>query len=138
MRHNNIGRKFGRKGAHRRALFSNLVTSLLLHETIVTTLAKAKEVRRFVEPTITKSLHVQDIVSKPEEARTPAEKARLVHAMRMAGRWVHDREVLRKLFSEIAPKLRGRPGGYTRIVRAAPRVGDGAPMAVIELVSHGS
>jgi large subunit ribosomal protein L17 len=136
MRHQKSGRKFGRKSPHRRAMFKNMVTSLLEHERITTTLAKAKELRRFVEPTITRSLGVQDILAKPEGDRTQQERAQVVHAMRMAARFVHDRDVLRKLFSEIAPKLAGRPGGYTRIMKTGPRVGDNAPMAIVELVSR--
>ncbi len=136
MRHQKSGRKFGRKAPHRRAMFKNMVTSLLEHERITTTLAKAKELRRFAEPTITRSLGVQDILAKAEDDRSQEEKAKLVHAMRMAARYVHDREILRKLFTEIAPKLAGRPGGYTRILKTGPRVGDAAPMAIIELVSR--
>ncbi|RMG96108.1 MAG: 50S ribosomal protein L17 [Deltaproteobacteria bacterium] len=134
MRHRKSGRKFGRNSAHRKAMFRNMVTSLLEHGGIRTTVAKAKELRRFVEPTITQSLRVQDIVAKAEGERTPEEKARLVHAMRMAGRYVHDRAVLRRLFYDLGPALKGRPGGYTRIVKLGRRVGDGAPMARIELV----
>ncbi len=134
MRHRKSGRKFGRTSAHRKAMFRNMVTSLLEHGGIRTTVAKAKELRRFVEPTITQSLRVQHIVAKDPSERTREEKVRLVHAMRMAGRYVHDRAVLRKLFYEIGPAMAGRPGGYTRIVKLGRRVGDGAPMARIELV----
>jgi large subunit ribosomal protein L17 len=137
MRHRKSGRKLGRNSTHRKAMFRNMVTSLLQHERISTTEPKAKELRRFAERTISKAIRVLDIVDKDEEQRTQAEKVKLVHAMRMAGRLVHDREVLRKLFGELAPKLRVRPGGWTRIVKSAPRPGDGAPMAIIELVLEG-
>ena len=136
MRHQKSGRILGRKSAHRRAMYRNMVTSILEHGRIRTTEAKAKELRKFVERTITTSLRAQDVATKPEQDRTPAEKAQFVHAMRKAGRLVHDRDVLRKLFVEIAPKLKGRPGGYTRILRVGPRVGDAAPMVLIELVCH--
>ena len=134
MRHRKSGRKLGRTSAHRRAMFRNMVTSLMKHERITTTEAKAKELRRFADKTISKSIRVQEIAEKPREERTPREQAQLVHAMRMAGRMVRDRDVLGKLFNELAPKLKTRPGGYTRIVKMAPRVGDAAPMAMIELV----
>jgi large subunit ribosomal protein L17 len=134
MRHRKSGRKLGRTSTHRRAMFRNMVTSLLEHERITTTEAKAKELRRFADKTISKSIRVQEIAKKPREERTPREQARLVHAMRMAGRMVRSREVLGKLFTELAPKLETRPGGYTRIVKMGPRVGDAAPMAMIELV----
>ena len=116
-------------------MFRNMVTSLIEHERITTTEAKAKELRRFAEKTITQSLHVQELLAKPEEERTEGERARLVHALRMAGRMIRTREVLSKLFTEVAAKLKGRPGGYTRIIKVAPRPGDGARMAIIELVA---
>jgi large subunit ribosomal protein L17 len=134
MRHMKSGRKFGRNSTHRAAMFKNMVTSLLEHGRITTTEPKAKELRKFVERTISKAIRVLDITDKDAETRSDAEKVKLVHAMRMAGRLVHDREVLHKLFGELAPKLRVRPGGWTRIVKSAPRPGDGAPMAIIELV----
>ena len=134
MRHMKSGRKFGRNSTHRWAMYKNMVTSLLEHGRIATTEPKAKELRKYAERTISKAIRVLDIVDKDEEKRTPAEQVKLVHAMRMAGRLVHDRDVLRKLFDELAPKLKVRPGGWTRIVKTAPRPGDGAPMAIIELV----
>jgi large subunit ribosomal protein L17 len=115
-------------------MFRNMVTSLLEHERIHTTEAKAKELRRFVERTITRGLSVQDLLAKDEDKRSGEDKAKIVHAMRMAGRLVHDRDVLRKLFTEIAPKYKDRAGGYTRIVKTVPRVGDASPMAIVELV----
>lgn len=134
MRHRKSGRPLGRNSSHRKAMYRNMVTSLLEHERITTTEAKAKELRRFAEKTISRGLSVQDLLAKPEGERSPEEKARIVHAYRMAGRLVHSREVLSKLFSDIAARYKERPGGYTRIVKTAPRVGDAARMAIIELV----
>jgi large subunit ribosomal protein L17 len=111
-----------------------MVTSLLEHGRITTTEAKAKELRRWAERTISKAIRVQDIVDKDVDDRSLAEKVKLVHAMRVAARYVHDRDVLFRLFNELAPRLKVRPGGYTRIIKTAPRVGDAARMAIIELV----
>src|SRR5690606_34107772 len=88
MRHRKSGRPLGRNSAHRKAMYRNMVTSLLEHERITTTEAKAKELRRFAERTITRGLSIQELLSKPEADRTPADKARIVHAYRMAGRLV--------------------------------------------------
>jgi large subunit ribosomal protein L17 len=134
MRHRKSGRPLGRNSAHRSAMYRNMVTSLLEHERITTTEAKAKELRRFAERTITRGLSIQEILAKPEDQRTGAEKASIVHAYRMAGRLVRSREILEKLFTEIAPRYSTRPGGYTRIVKTVPRIGDAARMAIIELV----
>jgi len=134
MHHRKSGRVLGRNSAHRKAMYRNMVTSLFEHEKINTTHAKAKELRRFVEKTITVSLKVSDLMAKPREDRTKEEQARVVHAMRMAGRMIRSREVIKKLFNEIAPKYKDRDGGYTRIIKTGPRVGDHASMAIIELV----
>ncbi len=134
MRHRKSGRPLGRTSSHRKAMYRNMVTSLLEHERITTTEAKAKELRRFAEKTITRGLSVQELLAKPVEERTVEEKARIVHAYRMAGRLVHSRDVLDKLFKKIAPRYGSRPGGYTRIIKTAPRVGDAAQMAIIELI----
>lgn len=136
MRHRKSGRTLGRTSAHRKAMYRNMVTSLLEHERITTTHAKAKELRRFVERTITRGISVQDLLAKPVEDRTVAEKARIVHAYRMAGRLVRSRDMLDKLFTTIAARYKTRPGGYTRIIKTLPRVGDAASMAVIELVGE--
>ena len=136
MRHRKSGRQLGRNSAHRRAMFRNMVTSLLEHGRIRTTEAKAKELRRHVEKTITRGVRLADVVAKPEEDRSAEERARLVHAIRMAGRMVRDREVLLKLFNEYGQRYRDRSGGYTRIIKMGPRVGDAAPMAMIELVDR--
>lgn len=135
MRHQNTGRKLSRSSSHRAAMFRNMVTSLIEHERITTTEPKAKELRRFAERTISISLRLGDLLSKPREERTPAEQGKYIHALRMASRMIRTREVLHKLFDEVAPKLAGRPGGYTRIMKIGQRTGDAAPMAIIELVS---
>lgn len=134
MRHRKSGRVLGRTSAHRKAMYRNMVTSLLEHERITTTEAKAKELRRFAEKTITTSIRIADLLAKPAEERTKDEQARVVHAMRMAGRLVRSRDVIKKLFYEIALKYKDRQGGYTRIIKTLPRVGDHAKMAIIELV----
>ena len=134
MRHQKSGRKLGRNSSHRKAMYRNMVTSLLDHERIETTLAKAKELRGKTERNITIALRLGDILAKDKESRTREEQDKVVHAMRLVGRTVQDREVLHKLFEDIAPRLAGRPGGYTRIIRTRRRVGDAAEMAIIELV----
>ena len=134
MRHQKSGRKLGRDSSHRKAMYRNMVTSLLAHERIETTLAKAKELRGKTERNITIALRLGDILAKDKESRTREEQDKVVHAMRLVGRTVQDREVLHKLFEDIAPRLAGRPGGYTRIIRTRRRVGDAAEMAIIELV----
>jgi len=116
MRHRVKGRKLGRTASHRHALLRALATSLLRHKKITTTTAKAKELRGFVEPLITKA------------------KTDSVHARRYVSDEIKDRKVLQGLFSEIIPKVGDRPGGYTRVVRLGQRKGDGAEMAMIELV----
>lgn len=136
MRHQNAGRKFSRNSAHRRAMFRNMVTSLLEHQRITTTEPKAKELRRIAERTITTALRLGDLLTKPREERSPAEQGKYVHALRMAGRMVRSRDALHKLFTDIAPRLRGRPGGYTRILKVGTRPGDAAPMAILELVTY--
>lgn len=134
MRHRKSGRKLGRNSSHRAAMWRNMVTSLLEHGQIRTTEAKAKELRRFVEPTIARAIKAQAIATKPVEERTAAEKSQLVHAIRMVGRLVRDKGVITRLFNELAPAMKDRPGGFTRIVKMAPRPGDAAPMALIALV----
>lgn len=116
MRHLNAGRKLGRTSAHRKALFRNLVTALIVRERIQTTLAKAKELRSKAEKTITLG------------------KKGTLHARRLAFRTVQEKEALKKLFGPIAERFASRKGGYTRIIKIGPRKGDDAPMAFIELV----
>jgi len=116
MRHRVAGRKLGRKTGHRLAMFRNMVTSLLDHERIVTTVTKAKEIRKFAEHMITLG------------------KRGDLYARRQALAFVRSKKVAHKLFAEIAPRYAQRQGGYTRIVKMGFRRGDGAPMCLIELV----
>jgi large subunit ribosomal protein L17 len=123
-----------RTSAHRKALFSNLVSALFTYERIRTTDAKAKETRRIAERTITWARRVGDVLVKAPEKRTQEESARVVHAVRMARRVVRDRTAVVKLFDEIGPRFLARHGGYTRIVKIGQRPGDAAPMSLLELV----
>lgn len=116
MRHNTSGRKLGRTTSHRLALFRNQLASLVAAERIVTTLPKAKELRPLAERLITQG------------------KRGTVHARRMVGRWIANRELIKKLFDQIAPRFQERPGGYLRIVKLGSRQGDGAELAVLEFV----
>jgi large subunit ribosomal protein L17 len=118
MRHRVDRRKLGRTTSHRIALLRNLTAALIERERIRTTLMKAKELRRFAERIIT--------IAKREGDR--------IHARRLVLRDIHDPKLTKKLFETIAPRFSGRPGGYTRILRLGPRVGDGAEMAVLELI----
>ena len=119
MRHNRQGRKLGRTSAHRTAMFRNQLAALVEHERIVTTLAKAKELRSVAERCVTRGRE-DDVANR-----------------RWVRRWLPDRAHVRKLFDEIAPRFVDRPGGYTRIVKLGPRDGDSAEMAVIEFVERG-
>ena len=138
MRHRKSGRKLGRNASHRDAMFRNMVTSLFESEKIQTTDAKAKELRRVAERLIT--LGKRNAPSLVEAA-AEADKARLtanrVAAVRQAARVVRSREVLQKLFSDLAERYQARPGGYTRIMRVGRRLGDGAEMVIIELLPDG-
>jgi large subunit ribosomal protein L17 len=125
MRHRKKGRKLKRTASHRRATLASLATSLLRHKRIMTTVAKAKETRMVVEKLITRARHA---------AAYNAGDARAVHERRQVGRLIKDRGVVAELFGSIAEKIGTRPGGYTRIVKLGQRQGDGAEMAVIELV----
>lgn len=116
MRHRLSGRQLSRNAPHRHALMRNMSVSLLRHETIRTTLPKAKELRRVVEPLIT-------LAKVDSEARRRLAFARL-----------RDSAVVDKLFTELGPRFKARPGGYTRILRMMPRPGDSAPMAMMQLV----
>ncbi len=116
MRHRKSGRQFNRNSSHRSAMFRNMVVSLLKHEQIKTTVAKAKELRMHVEPVIT-------LAKEP----TLANKRRAFDKLR-------DRDIVAKLFDVIAERMKDRPGGYTRILKCGNRAGDNAPMAYIQLV----
>jgi large subunit ribosomal protein L17 len=111
-----------------------MVAALLTYERIRTTEVKAKEIRRLAERAITWARRLGAILTKKPEKRTDEERARMVHAVRMALRVVRDRDAVMKLFEEIGPRFLSRHGGYTRIVKIAQRPGDAAPMALLELV----
>ncbi len=134
MRHRRAGLHLSRTPAHRKALFCNMVAALLTYERIRTTDVKAKEVRRLAERAITWARRLGTVLTKKAEKRTDEEKARVVHATRMALRAIRDREAVLKLFEEIGPRYLTRHGGYTRIVKLGPRPGDAAPMALLELI----
>jgi large subunit ribosomal protein L17 len=116
MRHLNSGRKFSRTSSHRQAMFRNMATSLFRHERIETTDEKAKELRGFAEKLITLA------------------KRGDLHSRRQAHQDIRDQEVLHKLFSDIGPRFKTRPGGYTRITKSRIRRGDNATISILELV----
>src|SRR5262249_5277538 len=134
MRHQKSGRKFSRQSGPRHAMLSNLVTSLIEHERIKTTDAKAKELRKVAERTISWATSVGSLVGN--DKADDADKARIVHAMRQAQRVVKHKPTLHKLFSDVGPRLVGRPGGFTRIMKLGYRHGDAAPVSIIELVDR--
>jgi len=111
-----------------------MVASLVNHGRIETTDVKAKELRRFAEPTIAWATSVMDVLKKPMESRSQEDKLRVVHAMRMAGRVMKDQAALRRLFGEVALRFEGRRGGYLRLTKVGFRHGDAAPVSVVELV----
>jgi large subunit ribosomal protein L17 len=129
MRHGVKGRKLKRTASHRRATLNGLCTSLILHKRIKTTEAKAKETRRFVEPIITRAKRTLSL--KGDEKQIAAAK---VHARREIGRYINDDAAIKMLFNDIAPRVAGRAGGYTRVVKLGYRHGDNAEMAILELV----
>ena len=116
MRHRKVGRSLGRTSEHRRAMLRNMATSLFLHGRVETTTEKAKELRRYAEPIITKA------------------KRGDLHARRLVARDIQNVEVVQKLFAEIGPKYAARAGGYTRVLHLGHRPGDAAEMSIIELV----
>ena len=118
MRHRLTGRKLGKKSSHRKAMFKNMMVSLIEHELIKTTLPKAKELRRFFEPLVTKA------------------KEDSVHHRRHAFDHLRDKEAVGKLFTVLGPRYVARPGGYLRIVKCGFRQNDNAPMAYVELVDR--
>lgn len=116
MRHRKSGRKLGRNSSHRKAMFRNMATSLVQHETIKTTVPKAKELRRVVEPLITLA-KVDGVANR-----------------RLAFDRLRDKAAVGKLFTDLGPRFKDRPGGYLRILKTGPRPGDAAPMAIVQLV----
>jgi large subunit ribosomal protein L17 len=133
MRHRNSGRQLGRNSSHRSAMFNNMVTSLLTYGRIETTEAKAKDLRGHVDAAITWGVSVQALIAKGDAA-TKDEKAKILHARRMARQTVMTGAAMTRLFSEIGPHFATRKGGYTRILKTRVRKGDAAPMAFIELI----
>jgi large subunit ribosomal protein L17 len=118
MRHRKSGRKLGRNSSHRKAMYRNMAASLVRHETIRTTLPKAKELRRVVEPLIT--LAKEDGVGR----------------RRLAFARLRDQVAVGKLFNELGPRFKERPGGYLRILKTGNRRGDAAPMAIVQLLDQ--
>ncbi len=118
MRHRKSGRQLGRNSSHRKAMYKNMAVSIMQHEMIKTTLPKAKELRRVVEPLIT--MAKEDSVSK----------------RRLAFSRLRDQATVAKLFNELGPRYKERPGGYLRILKCGYRAGDKAPMAIVELVDR--
>ena len=118
MRHKKIGRRLGRDSSHRKAMFRNMAASLIEHESISTTLSKAKELRRRLEPLIT--LAKEDGVSR----------------RRRAFNKIRNKAAVGKLFNEIGPRFKDRPGGYLRILKKGSRPGDSAPMALVQLTDY--
>ncbi len=128
MRHLKSGRKLKRTASHRKATLSALSVALITHKKIRTTVAKAKETRMVVEKLITRA--------KNAVARETTGKQKDVHARRETFSFLHDRKAVSSLFNDIAPKVATRPGGYTRVVKLGQRQGDGAELAVLELVDY--
>lgn len=118
MRHGNSGRNLSRTSSHRKSMFKNMMVSLLRHELIKTTVPKAKELRRFVEPLIT--------LAKEDS----------LHHRRLAYNKLRDKDIVNKLFTDLGPFFKTRPGGYLRILKCEFRKGDNAPMAFVELVDR--
>ncbi|MGI9319061.1 MAG: 50S ribosomal protein L17 [bacterium] len=118
MRHQKSGRTLGRKSSHRKAMYQNMAASLIRHETIRTTVPKAKELRRVIEPLITMA------------------KLDGVARRRLAFSRLRDKESVGKLFNVLGPRFKERPGGYLRILKAGHRAGDAAPMAIVQLLDQ--
>lgn len=128
MEHRKKGRKLKRTASHKKAMLSNLAISLILHKRIETTLAKAKELRTYIEPVVTKAkIALKHNDSQPEKS---------IHLRREARKFINDKEALNILFSDIAKKVSKRQGGYTRILKTGFRQGDGADTAIIEFVDY--
>jgi large subunit ribosomal protein L17 len=118
MRHNRVINHLGRTSSHRKAMLANMATSLIIHKRITTTTAKAKALRTYVEPLITKS------------------KEDSTHSRRVVFSYLKDKEAVAELFRDISPKIGERPGGYTRILKIGNRIGDNADMCIMELVDY--
>lgn len=118
MRHSRVINHLGRTSAHRKAMLANMATSLILHKRIRTTTAKAKVLRTYIEPLITKS------------------KEDSTHSRRLVFSYLKDKAAVAELFRDISPKITDRPGGYTRILKVGSRIGDNADMCILELVDY--
>jgi large subunit ribosomal protein L17 len=118
MRHSRVINHLGRTSSHRKSMLSNMASSLILHKRITTTTAKAKALRTYVEPLITKS------------------KEDSTHSRRMVFSYLKDKEAVAELFRDVSPKIAERPGGYTRILKIGNRIGDNADMCILELVDY--
>jgi large subunit ribosomal protein L17 len=118
MRHSRVINHLGRTSSHRKAMLANMATSLILHKRITTTTAKAKALRTYVEPLITKS------------------KEDSTHSRRVVFSYLKDKTAVAELFREVSPKIGERPGGYTRILKTGHRIGDNADMCILELVDY--
>ncbi len=135
MRHLKSGRKLGRNSSHRKAMFRNMVTSLVMEEQIRTTEAKAKELRSIAEKVLTLGRRVPPSSLEGLEGQALADaKAARVHAIRQARKWVTDRDALDRIFNEYAERYKDRPGGYLRLVKVGFRPGDNAPLNVVSLI----
>jgi large subunit ribosomal protein L17 len=138
MRHRKAGRKLGRNSSHRKAMYRNMVTSLILLGEIKTTEAKAKELRRIADKIITlgKRVPLSGLKGLKGESLATA-KAQRVHAIRLARKWVVDRDALDMVFNEYSERFQARPGGYTRLYKLGFRTGDNAPMNLVQLIPAG-
>ena len=137
MRHNTLKNRFGRTTSHRESMLRNMITSLIRWERIETTIPKAKELKRHAEKIITRARVVTpariDKAKGDEKNRLAAQR---LHQIRLAGETVQDKDVLKKLFDELGPRYETRNGGYTRILRRGPRLGDGTEVGFLELVDR--
>ncbi len=145
MRHHKSGRKLGRNSSHRRAMYRNMAAALILHEGIDTTQAKAKELRSIVERLITQASKAGDTIGQEADKLSVEDRMRQVHLKQMVTRFLPQKyqdgteeaapvDLVNKLFNELVPRYKDRPGGYTRITRLGSRKGDCAPLARIELL----
>ena len=144
-----MGRKFGRNTSHRRAMFRNLTANLILHDRIETTDAKAKELRRIAERLITKAIRLGEVAYTPQEKLSDGDKARRLHVQRTIAAYIphfgtrvekggelKKVDLVEKVLLDLTKRFKGRPGGYTRIIKFGPRRGDNAPMSLIEFVGE--
>ncbi len=146
MRHRNAGRQFSRNSSHRKAMFRALTANLVAHERIETTDAKAKELKRVAERLITHAVRLGDVAFTPQDQLSPTDKAKRQAAQQRMGRFLRRFAIVKqsgedvkidlveKVFLDLARRFKGRPGGYTRIIKLGHRRGDNAPMVLVEFV----